>query len=212
MESRREFLKRMATTVVAMGLNPYLSVSVTDDIYTNSRLGLSLDKPRTWEYSSIADFAALREATVLQDMVANEPHLLKDPQNLPVFLFEDPTNREGYFAPGVVLFDEINPLPIPKDEALAHRTVMIDGFRSSYKNVELHEEPRQIELRGERGSIGKWSYTHEVDNGFECDVIVQSIVVFRGDRVHTFYLTDSLDAPRIEREIWDNVIQSITYN
>jgi len=80
MNTRRQFLKRLAASAVALGLSPYRDVAVAGETYTNSRLGLSFAKASIWEYSSIADFSALRERQVLDDVCLDEAHPLKDPR------------------------------------------------------------------------------------------------------------------------------------
>lgn len=195
---------------MAMGLNPYLNVKVEHDTYTNARLNLSFRKPRSWEFSSIADFAALREKTVLYDSFEGDVHPLKDPANLPVFLLENDTHRDGYFAPCVGLYDEVGSLPIPLDRVNAHRE-MIDVFSDVHRNVQLHQDPRIIELNGASGTISQWSYTHEIEDGAARDLIVRSIVIFRGTHAHTYHLVDALDAPCIAREVWDDMIETISY-
>src|SRR5688500_1009741 len=98
MQSRREFLPPPAASAAAMARGPLQGSSAATSVYRNARLGLTVRLPEGWEFSSIADFAALRERQVLQDVIdslAGSSHPLKDPSNLPVFLFEDPRHRDG---------------------------------------------------------------------------------------------------------------------
>src|SRR3972149_10171496 len=90
---RRDFLKLLAATAVSWGVDPFQGVFVDSDEYYNRRLGLRLRKPPGWEFDSIADFAALRDRQVLQSPIGDEPHPLKDPTNLPVFIISGPCHR-----------------------------------------------------------------------------------------------------------------------
>ena len=90
--SRRDFLQRLAASAAALALDPFRGIAIAKDRYHNDRLGLTVHRPTGWEFSSIADFAALRDRQVLQGVLNQEPHPLKDPHNLPAFLFEDRGN------------------------------------------------------------------------------------------------------------------------
>lgn len=111
MLSRRGFLQALGASAAALSLDPVATVSTHGDLYRNRRLRIEVTKPPGWEFSSIADFAAVREQTLLLDEfrdgeLPQELHPLKDPGNLPVFLFEDPRWRAGPFVPAIALYDE----------------------------------------------------------------------------------------------------------
>lgn len=208
--SRRSFLTGLAAVAGSLALDPFRFVVTEGRHYENLRLGLSAKLPAGWEFASIADFASLREHQLLLDQLDDEFHPLKDPDNLPIFLFEDPRLREGHFVPAVVLYDEALDEPVPTDEPAGH-AIMLDGFATSYPNLVVIDKPRHITLAGAEGSWSRWSYTHEIDGDSFC-LVVRTVVVFRGERVHTFHLVDDLSSPRIADDVWDQFLGSIRYS
>ena len=213
MRTRRQFLQDLTTAAGVLALDPLRGVSACAGEYSNARLGLSVRLPSGWEFSSIADFAALRDRQVLQyalDGLADVPHPLKDPANLPVFIFEDPRNREGEFAPAVILYDEALDETVPADEPAAHAR-MLRQLAYSYRDLQVTEEPREVSLRGARASGSQCSYIHELDSGESHHLRVRTLLVFRPPRVHTCYMVDSATHPRIPPAVWDDFISSVQY-
>lgn len=216
--SRRDFLKGLVTSAIALGLDPYAGIAVSEDVYRNRRLGLSFRKPTGWEFDSIADFAALRERQVLlsdntDDEVAEQLHPLKDPGNLPVVIAFNPKYQQGDFAPAIMLWDEPLTHPNPpkhSEEISAHRT-MIRGFARSYTAVTAVGKPKSIGIAGARGTIGSWSYRHELDDGQSFLLRVTSLLVFRFPRVHTYHIIDSHNPTYISADTIAEFVQSITY-
>jgi hypothetical protein len=213
MRSRRRFLQDLTTAAAALALDPLRGVSAFASEYSNARLGLSVRLPRDWEFSSIADFVALRERQVLQDVLdglSDVPHPLKDPANLPVFIFEDPRDREGEFTPSIILYDEPLDETVPADEPAAHAW-MLRQLGYSYRDLQVTEEPREISLRGARASCSRCSYVHEIDSGESHPLDVRTLLVFRPPRVHTYYMVDSATRPRIHPVVWDDFMSSVEY-
>lgn len=210
MLSRRDFLKGLAVTAAALSLDPMRGVSAHDNSYINSRLNLSVNKPKDWEFSSIADFSALRERQVLEGILADEAHELRDPSNLPVFLFENSLFRQGEFVPAICLYDEALFGEKPKNQLAAHFR-MLERFKLLYQNLQIKAAPKEIHLRSAIASYAKWSYLHKITNGDSHPIEIQSILVFRESRVHTYYLVDSNNTPYISNHIWDEFIDSIAY-
>jgi hypothetical protein len=186
-------------------------VVTTGDTYWNERLRLTVCRPRGWDFSSVADFAALRERQVLPDVLVNEPHPLRDPQNLPVFIFENTSARDGVFAPAIALYDETLEGSAPLDQQRSHREVMLDGFALSYKEMQVLREPELVRVRGAEGTLSQWSYVHEIDDGTERQLIVRSLFVFRESRVHTFHMVDSPTSRRVPESAWSEFIATIHY-
>ncbi len=210
-ETRRAFLEKLLVAATAAGVDPFRYVTTVDDRYSNTRLGISLRRPIRWEFSSIADFAALRDRQIVGGLADEEVHPLKDPANLPVFIFENPEGREGLFAPAIALYDEALEGPPPIDEALAHQEVMLAGFAASYRRFETLEEPVLVALQGVVGTRSCWSYLHELDDGTTKHVSVRSLVVFRAPRVHTFHFVESPRSARHPEKTWSEFINSISY-
>ena len=212
MLSRRTFLKNLATTAVALSLDPFKGVAIAGAEYSNHRLGLSVRLPKNWEFGSIADFAAIREHSVLLDELEdmNEPHPLKDPSNLPVFLFENPAFKRGEFVPAIALYDEPLHEQTPSDQVAAHERMLI-GFGNSYTNRQIIEYPYGVTLSGATATWSKWSYLHELENGDTYALSVRSILVFQTSRVHTYHLADDLHSPCIEEDVWSDFLASIAY-
>lgn len=208
--SRRSFLRSLAATAVALSLDPYRGVATRGDWYENERLGLRLEKPPGWEFSSIADFAALRERQVLDQVLDHEPHPLRDPGNLPVVLIEDPSRRHGTFAPCVGLYDEPLRGAAPIDQVSAHGQ-MLSGFAQFYSHVEVHRSPEVLRLRGASATSARWSYLHELEDGTSCPLHIESLLVFREPRVHTFYLVDAHPEAVVPRSLWGTFIDSLEY-
>jgi len=203
-------LQRNATTAAAMSLDPLSGISAFENIYENSRLSLSVTKPSGWIYSSIADFAALRDKQVLEDVLATESHELRDPSVLPVFILENEDYRDGEFSPVIALYDNERSGPPPTDECSAHHN-MIKRFSLSYKNLQIVESPKPISTRNIDFTIANWTYEHVVENISPIPLQVRSLLMFRPRRVHTYYLVDHRDEPRISDHVWDDFIDSIKY-
>lgn len=210
MLSRRDFLRNLAASAAVLSLEPFAGISTVGDIYRNERLGLKLVKPAGWEFSSIADFSALRDQQVLVDALKGESHQLRDPGNLPAFLFENSLYRQGILVPAIALYDEPLRGPTPTDPIKAHRK-MLAGLKRSYREFSVSAEPIVMNLSGTEATTATFRYLHEIDDGISHTLSVQSILVFQEPRVHTFYLVDSAIAPRIEAIVWEKFIESITY-
>lgn len=212
MLSRREFLRNLATTAIALSLDPFMGVAIAGNKYINNRLGLSVQLPDNWEFGSIADFVAIRERTALIDDIAyeTEAHPLKDPTNLPIFLFENPAFKREEFVPAIAMYDEPLNKKTPIDQVFAHQH-MLNNLGGSYRDMQVIESPSPVHISGVNGTWSKWSYLHELDDGSTYAVSVQSLLIFRSPRVHTFYLVDDLNSPCIEEQVWTNYINSISY-
>lgn len=215
MLSRRGFLRALGASAAALSLDPLATVSTAGDLYYNRRIGLEVLKPPGWEFSSIADFAAVREQTLLLDEIRDEDfpeelHPLKDVGNLPVFLFENPRWRSGNFVPAVALYDEPLDGAPPRNECRAHRR-MVAGFAHSYAGCRLLGAPATVSLRGAAGTLCRWTYVHEVATGEQIALDVQSLLVFREPRVHTWYLIDRHPDRHVTDATWRKVIESIRY-
>lgn len=208
--SRRSFLQGLAVVAGSLALDPFRHVTTDGRRYRNLRLGLSATLPAGWEFGSIADFASLRDDTKLLDELEDDVHPLKDPDNLPVFLFEQPADREGEVDAGVVLYDEPLEGPAPADEPAGH-ALMLQGFGMSYKDLVVIRAPESIAVTGAPATVSTWSYTHEVGKERR-ELLVRTILVFRGDRVHTFHLVDSLASPVVGVAVWEQFIRSIHYS
>jgi hypothetical protein len=141
-----------------------------------------------------------------------DPHPLKDPHNLPVFLFENVSFRKGQFAPSISLWDEPLDGPAPSDESRAHEEVMLEGFASAYRDVHIDGHLAAVQLKGAGATVSRWSYWHDLDSGEEYRLTVQSVLVFRAPRVHTYHLVDSGIAPTIDRAVWKGFLDSISYD
>jgi hypothetical protein len=212
-QTRRDFLQLLAASAAALALDPLQGVLAFGREYANSRLGLSVRLPDGWEFSSVADFVALRERQVLQDAldhVPGEPHPLKDPENLPVFLFEHPAHREGHFAPAIALFDEDLEEPKPSDEPAAHARFLRILSRT-YRDLKVLDEPQPVSLQGTIATLSRCSYLHEINTGESHPLEVRTMVVFRPPRVHTFYLIDSATSTRIPERVWQKFLESVRY-
>ena len=210
MLSRRSFLQGLAAAAASLALDPFSCVVTDGRHYRNLRLGLSATLPLGWEFGSIADFASLRERTALLDERDDELHPLKDPDNLPIFLFEAPRLRAGSFAPGIVLYDEPLEGAPPRNELSGH-ALMLRGFRLSYPDLDVIRPPAAIALRGTPATVSVWSYTHHLEDE-TIPLLVRSILVFRGDRVHTFHLVDSMKSPCIAAHVWEDFVKSLRYS
>jgi hypothetical protein len=215
MLSRRGFLQALGASAAALSLDPLATVSTNGDLYRNRRIGLEVVKPPGWEFSSISDFAAVREQTLLLDDFQGdgfpeELHPLKDAGNLPVFLFEDPRWRSGQFVPAIALYDEPLDGAAPRDERRAHAR-MVAGLARSYADCRVLDAPSHLALRGATGTWCRWTYVHEIASGERVALDVQSLLVFRVPRVHTWYLVDRHPDRHVADATWSRVIDSIGY-
>lgn len=208
--SRRSILRGLAVAAGSLALDPFRHVRTDGRRYQNLRLGIAATLPSGWVFGSVADFASLREQTTLLDELEDELHALKDPDNLPIFVFERPTDREDGSSAGVVLYDEPLEGPAPSDELAGH-VLMLEGFAVSYRDFDVALAPRTIALEGAAATVSTWSYTHELDTGAAVPLSGRSILVFRGDRVHTFHLTDSLTSPVVSPSVWEEFAASLRY-
>ncbi len=207
---RRSFLQGLAVLAASLALDPLRYVIVDGRRYRNERLGVSATLPPEWEFGSIADFASLRERTELLDELEDELHPLKDPDNLPIFLFEQSRHRQGSFVPAIALYDEPLEQPPPRGDEVSGHALMLEGFGVSYRDLSVIRAPKPIELSGASATISTWSYTHDIDSESK-ELIVRSVVVFRGERVHTLHLVDSLTSPRVRGAVWEEFLRSVRY-
>ena len=145
---RREFIKLLTASAISIGLNPLQGIAVDKNQYSNKRIGLTCNKPSQWQFDSIADFSAIREKQVLDSILPDEGHPLKDPENLPVFIITDPDHQNGDFAPSISLWDEPLQSEVPKNETEAHRLMIEQLFGQSYPYVKLVSQPQFINLTG----------------------------------------------------------------
>lgn len=208
--SRRSFLGGLAALAGSLALDPFHCVRVEGRHYENVRLGIAATLPTGWTFASIADFASLRERQVLLDQIEDEFHPLKDPDILPIFLFEAPRFQDSHFGPAIALYDEPLYEPAPVDESAGH-VKMLAGFATAYRGLEVIAPPSRIVLRGAQGTVSTWSYAHDLDSESSY-LVVRSVVVFRGERVHTYHLVDDLASPRITDDVWDEFLASIRYS
>jgi hypothetical protein len=211
-ETRRAFLQKLLVAAAAVGIDPLRNVAIAGDQYLNTRLGLTLRRPPGWDFSSIADFSALRDRQVLIDWLDDDVHPLKDSTNLPVFIFEDLENKDGQFGTSILLYDEALDTPTPPNQALAHKEVMLGGFAVSYQCFDILSEPVTIKLRGGEATWSRWTYLHKLDDGVSRQLTVRSLVVFREPRVHTFHFVESTASATCVDSIWTEFISSISYD
>ena len=210
MLSRRTFLQGLAVVAGSLALDPFRQVITEGRRYRNLRLGLSATLPAGWEFGSIADFASLRAETALLNELEEELHPLKDPDNLPVFLFEQPADRGGAVDAAVLLYDEPLDGAAPADELAGHAR-MLEGFARSYQDVVVVGAPQSLAVTGASATSSTWSYTHEVGRERK-EVLVRTMLVFRGDRAHTFHMVDSLTSPVVRSTVWTSFIRSLRYS
>src|SRR5690606_24660855 len=125
-----------------------------------------------------------------------------------VFLFEDPRWRAGPFVPAIALYDEPLAGAPPRDERRAHAR-MVSGFSRSYADCRVLVPPSDLSLRGATGTRCRWTYVHEIASGERTAVDVQSLLVFRGTRVHTWYLIDRHPDRHVADATWSRLVGSI---
>lgn len=210
MLSRRGFLRALGAAAAARALQPLLGVGTDGDLYRNERIGLALSRPAGWNFSSIADFASLRAQASLLDELPDELHALKDPDNLPVFLFENTRHCQGHFAPAITLYDEVLRGGTPADQLKAHAN-MVGWLGRSYQSCRILEAPSPVQVSGAAATRCHWTYVHRIESGESAALHVQSVLVFRPPRVHTYYLVDRFPERRIADSTWDRFIASIAY-
>lgn len=212
LETRRAFLQKLLIAATSIGLDPLRNVAIADDRYRNTRVGLSVRRPPKWEFSSVADFSSLRDRQVVIDLMEDEVHPLIDSTNLPLFIFEEPESRDGPFASAILLYDEALDSPAPRDQARAHKEVMLVGFGTSYQRFEILREPVVVKLQGAEGTWSQWSYLHELDSGWSRQLSIRSLVVFRAPRVHTYHFVESPTSAIQPETTWAEFIKSISYD
>lgn len=208
---RREFLRLASAAALSVGLDPFRGISVTDDLYINERPGLRLRRPPGWEFDSVADFAALQGRQTLLDALPSEPHPLRDPGNLPVFIIVDPAHRRGDFAPAVCMYDEPLNEPVPDEQATAHRQNLLRNYNRSYREYRELREPRPFALGGSSATESVWRYRHELDDGRSWLMRIRTLLVFRPSRVNIFHLVDSEEHRFVPQETFDGFLRTVAY-
>lgn len=210
MLSRRGFLQGLGAAAASLALRPLHGVSTEGDIYRNARIGLAVERPAGWSFSSIADFANLRAQALLLDEFPETLHALKDPTNLPVFLFENSAHRQGHFAPAITLYDEPLRGGTPGDQLKAHAN-MVGWLGRSYRQCRILEAPVEVSVSGADATRCRWTYRHQLESGESAVLYVQSVLVFRPPQVHTYYLVDRYPDRHTGDPVWDRFIASIAY-
>lgn len=208
--SRRSFLASLAAAATAAALDPFERVVVDGAVYRNARLGLEARLPAGWTYGSVADFVALRDRQKLLDQVAQEWHALKDPEALPVFLFEGPSiRRRGVpYSPGIGLYDTEVDAP---DDVLAAPMRLLERMARSYRDLRVVGDPQLLELGAATATSTRWTYLHEVDDAAQ-PLSIETLLVFRDGRAHTIHLADHLEAPCVDEEVWARFRTSLRYS
>lgn len=209
---KREFIKLLTATAISIGLNPLHGIVVENNRYSNKRIGLTCNKPSQWKFDSIADFVAIRERQVLNSILPDENHPLKDPKNLPVFIIIDPDHQNGNFAPSISLWDEPLESVVPKNEIEAHRGMIEHTFALLYPDVKLVNQPKSLNLAGLKATESVWQYRHILDDGQAWLLKVRSVLIFRSPRVHTYHLVDDTEHNYVPKRKFDAFITSIKYN
>ena len=74
------------------------------------------------------------------------------------------------------------------------------------------KDPELIRIGEADGTLSRWSYLHELDDGTERQVMVRSLVVFRDPRVHTFHMVDSPTSWPVSESTWSEFMASIRYD
>jgi len=208
---RREFerLAGMASAVAA--IDPTALVLASGDRYTNSRIGISLVKPAGWRFLSLVDFPAIAQR---QPLAIDDPDVvqaLRDPSATPFLVVTKYDAEHPDLNPCITCYDE--PTGPGVDTALEGHRQALQRWVHFLKYASIQVAPAPIDLAcGTPATLSVWRFSLELDSGRTWAVQARTLLVYRGDRVHTFhFMNGELGASEAADEL-NAAAHSLSYN
>jgi hypothetical protein len=176
---RRAFLEMMGVTGVGVALSPLSAISLEDDWYVNSRLGMSLRKPAGWHFVSVVDFEALMDE---QEQALDEDRDLirrmREVSEAPILTVNKykPIPDDSVCPTIQVHAYPAEPYPLGVvDEA---REACI-SLREFHRDFRLESEPAGEQVGGSEAAVA--NYTYAIGAGFS---VRARVALVYGTRAH----------------------------
>jgi hypothetical protein len=208
---RREFVRLAGVASAVAAFDPTALVVTPGDRYSNSRIGVSLVKPTGWQFLSLVDFPAIAQR---QRLAINDPdvvQVLRDPSAAPFLVVTKYDAEHPDFNPCITCYDE--PTGPGVDTALEGHRQALQAWLHFLKYASVQVNPAPIDLAcGTPATLSVWRFSFEHDPGQTWAVQARTLLVNRGDRVHTFHFIDGELGASVAGDELKAAAQSLSYN
>lgn len=207
---RGEFMRLAAMATPITAHDPSTLASVTGDRYWNPRLGVSIVKPTGWRILSVEDSQA---ATRHQRFATDDPEVVAilrggaDLQFLVITKFEA---EHPTVNPCITCRDEaLEPF---LEDALDCHQFLHEAWPLVLRGVTVQAAPAWIDLPcGTLATRSVWSFDLEQDARPTEVMQVRTILVSRGDRIHSFHFMDGLFGEAAAGDELEAAARSLSY-
>jgi hypothetical protein len=153
---RRFFIRALGASSAGIALSPLSAISLTDDWYANSRLGIRLRKPAGWHFVSIKDFT--KQIDELES-VTEDPELLGELRQLsgdPFLVINKYASPDSGITPTIQLY--ANPLDEEPEDLLKFSRDAELYFRPYLRDYSLETDVVSSRLGGLE--CASWTYRY----------------------------------------------------
>lgn len=207
---RRDFLKVLASAAAVAAADPAALARTSGDLYVNDRLSLSLVKPVGWHFLSTVDYQAAAGHQLLLVDNPEVEQILKSPEALPFVVMTKFGAQYDDLNPAICGFSDAIEPGVPNGEPGYHDAAL-KAWRWLLPQAEVVSGPKQVDLRGVPATRSEWRFLYQHDSGRQWTVNVRTLLVFRGERTHTFHLMQGTTPPAIADLEFDAAEQAIEY-
>jgi hypothetical protein len=191
--------------------DPTALILASGDRYSNSRNGVSLVKPAGWHFLSLVDFPAVAQG---QRFAINDPdvvQVLRDPSAAPFLVVSKYDAEHPDLNPCITCYDE--PTPPGVGTALEGHRQALQAWVHFLKYASVQVDPAPIDLAcGTPATLSVWRFSFEHDSGPPWPVQARTLLVNRGDRIHTFHFMDGEQGPSAAGDELAAAARSLSYN
>ncbi len=108
--SRRNLLKGIGAASASIILSPMSAIAIDDDLYSNSRLGISLIKPNSWGFVSATDFNRVLDEQEEHLLYPELQRQVREVSGDPILkIYKYPDDIDGFLPSISLLVDPIGP-------------------------------------------------------------------------------------------------------
>jgi hypothetical protein len=199
----------LGSAIVA--IDPSTLIPAAGHQYSNRRLGVSLVKPAGWHFLSLVDFPAIAQH---QQLAIDDPdvaQVLRDPSAAPFLVITKYDAEHPDFNPCITCYDE--PMAPGVDSALECHRRALQAWSHFLKYAAIQVAPAPIDLAcGTPATLSVWRFDFEDDAGRTCPVRARTLLVYRGDRIHTFHFMDGELGDSIAGDELNAAARSLAYS
>ena len=137
--------------------------------------------------------------------------MLGDPSAAPFLVVTKYDAEHPDFNPCITCYDE--PTGPGVDTALEGHRQALQAWVHFLKLASNQVAPAPIDLTcGTPATLSVWRFTFESDSGRTCAVQARTLLVYRGDRVHTFHFMDGELGASVAGDELNATARSLSYN